>query len=322
MVLFPLYLSSLISLTGSFRAVRTIPRQLTPDLIVQPGDLDDWTNPYEYDDNDYYYILENYNTLIDSPDLRDAFNTRLCFKSRDALHTGPTSSGPMIGNQYGFGMSFGVDESLRDYLQNIPDGASFTLFNFGVYNTSRNNNIKIESTTFCPFLVNLGFSITTYFEFYDSNGALFEHATYTFAFNLWEEEHLSVQNIYLIDDAIADADSAYVTTTVSYSAVNFQTLEDIAQDAVDNAYVDGYNSGYGTGYTNGYNIGKNDGYALGSSSNSIIRNLLGSIIDTPIIYLRKLFGYELFGINLFGALTTVISLIVALSVFKLVKGIF
>lgn len=85
---------------------------------------------------------------------------------------------------------------------------------------------------------------------------------------------------------------------------------------------EGYGEGYGVGYQDGYGVGVNDGYSQGQSSNNAFRNLFGTLIDTPIIYLRKMFDYELFGISVFKALATVLSLIVALSVFRLVRGIF
>ena len=85
---------------------------------------------------------------------------------------------------------------------------------------------------------------------------------------------------------------------------------------------EGYAEGYGAGYQDGYGVGTQDGFSQGQSSQNSFRNLFGVLIDTPILYLRKMFDYELFGISVFKALATVISLIVALSVFRLVRGIF
>jgi len=89
-------------------------------------------------------------------------------------------------------------------------------------------------------------------------------------------------------------------------------LADYLEAAEDDTYDIGYQDGYENGYTDGQtNTGSNQ-----------FQKLLGVIIDTPIVYLRKMFGYELFGVNLFMALTTIVSLLVALSIFRLVKGIF
>lgn len=71
-------------------------------------------------------------------------------------------------------------------------------------------------------------------------------------------------------------------------------------------------------YNQGYYQGKEDGYALGGGND--FQKILGTIIDTPILYLRKFFGYEVFGVNLYGAIATIMSLIVALAVFRMIRS--
>lgn len=101
----------------------------------------------------------------------------------------------------------------------------------------------------------------------------------------------------------------------------YLTMDLHLQD-IESIYGQGYGSGYDHGVDDGYASGYDYGWSLGNSSSNSFRSLFGVLVDTPIIYLRKMFDYELFGISVFKALATVLSLIVALAVFRLVRGIF
>ena len=111
-----------------------------------------------------------------------------------------------------------------------------------------------------------------------------------------------------------------------YTSIHIVEMDIIRQYYENVGYDEGYDIGFvegeGSGYQTGYNVGYGEGYNVGQSSSNSFRNLLATIIDTPILYLRKMFDYELFGISVFQALATVISIIVALAVFRLVRGIF
>lgn len=78
------------------------------------------------------------------------------------------------------------------------------------------------------------------------------------------------------------------------------------------AYTSGYSNGYSNGYTNGYDVGLTDGMNNGVTFFS----LFGAIADTPLLMLRSLFNFELFGANL---LVVVLSLVTGLMVFYVVR---
>lgn len=90
------------------------------------------------------------------------------------------------------------------------------------------------------------------------------------------------------------------------------------EDGFENGKIAGAEIGYTQGYNDGYAIGRIDGYDLAESNDNDFFKLLGAVIDTPIVALRRLFSYEVFGVNLFQALMTIVSLIVALAIFKLI----
>ena len=76
-------------------------------------------------------------------------------------------------------------------------------------------------------------------------------------------------------------------------------------------YEIGNREGYNNGYNKGYEIGKNKGIEIGSSlaennTNAFI-NIIVAISNIPINILTSLFNFNLFGINLFGALTSLLS---------------
>lgn len=112
--------------------------------------------------------------------------------------------------------------------------------------------------------------------------------------------------------------------SINVNTQNDQVLIDFKVSLVDMdiALTDFYQEGYGTGYDIGYGEGYTNGYNIGHQGDTnTFRGLLGALIDTPILFLRKFFGYTVFGVDIYAALATMISLIVALSVFRLVRSI-
>ena len=92
-------------------------------------------------------------------------------------------------------------------------------------------------------------------------------------------------------------------------------------------YLNGYNAGYeqgkNDGYQNGLSVGNQQGYQTGyadglafATQNSTFNSLFGAIADTPVIFLRSLFNFDLFGMNMF---IIIMSLITGLIVIYIVK---
>lgn len=60
-------------------------------------------------------------------------------------------------------------------------------------------------------------------------------------------------------------------------------------------YDEGYDLGSSTGYTSGYNTGYNEG-ASGNNNFTFLK-LFGAVADTPIIVIRQLLGFDVFGVS-------------------------
>lgn len=77
-------------------------------------------------------------------------------------------------------------------------------------------------------------------------------------------------------------------------------------------YQTGVTGGYNNGYTNGYD----NGFLDGSNAGVTFFSLFGAIADTPLLMLRSLFNFDLFGANL---LVVILSLVTGLMVFYVVR---
>lgn len=83
-------------------------------------------------------------------------------------------------------------------------------------------------------------------------------------------------------------------------------------------YADGYNNGYSTGLTEGYSNGYAEGLRVGSGANADVKNLFGVLADTPIRFLKDMFNFELFGMNV---AVVILSCLTAICMFALIKKI-
>lgn len=98
----------------------------------------------------------------------------------------------------------------------------------------------------------------------------------------------------------------------------------------DSGYRDGIDNGYNEGYTDGYDTGMNDyydsryqqGYQDGINYESQLANrytfmsLFGAIADTPIMIMRNLLNFDVFGVS---AMTIVMSMITGCIVLFLIR---
>ena len=209
-----------------------------------------------------------------------------------------------------------------------------------------NNNVIVNTTTIVDFITIIGeynssanlFTIYLYspyaervapslFVNFNNELTLFNHTTYT----------LSSYDNSLIYDFEFD------TSTLNHDFsmdLTFYFVYTSAEDPVvtgdyGDGYADGYNQGYDDGYTqgtfvsfqdsydNGYNDGYRTGYAVGKNDGINISgynftSLFASISDTPILMIRRLFGFEIFGTSVMAIF---MSLFTALVVIKVIKRI-
>ena len=85
-------------------------------------------------------------------------------------------------------------------------------------------------------------------------------------------------------------------------------------DGNSQGYQEGYNAGHGVGYADGYNAGRNDG------SDYSFNGLIGAVIDAPVSAFTSLLNFELFGINILGLVTGLISVGIIILIVKICMG--
>lgn len=254
-----------------------------PNQLIKDGDVLSFNTQYDYYGNyPNYYIVDNYGYYNDYGSPRNIlFSGAVYYDNRT-----------MIGFPNALAFDFALD--LFDYDAN---NTSFLQIN---YNTAVSNNYL----TNVEYTINLSIFSMDYL-----NSDLY----YTFNIDLWKQHNdFETYNLEQLDYYYEEGDLQETTImiTVSWRYVDLTTIASYFEDM-------GYNIGYSEGYAQGLDYG----FSLGGDSQNAWRNILGAIIDTPILYLRKFFGYEVFGVNVYAMLATLISLIVALSIFRLIRSI-
>lgn len=85
-------------------------------------------------------------------------------------------------------------------------------------------------------------------------------------------------------------------------------------DGNSKGYEDGYKAGEIVGYGNGYNVG------LEYGTDYSFNGLIGAVIDAPVSAFTSLLNFELFGVNILGLVTGLLSLAVIVLIIKLCMG--
>ena len=83
-------------------------------------------------------------------------------------------------------------------------------------------------------------------------------------------------------------------------------------------YLDGQSAGYTAGYLDGETYGYSVGYNAGTQNGVSFMPLFGAIADTPVLIIRNLFSFDLFGVS---ALAIFMSLLTALVVIHFIRKV-
>ncbi len=106
----------------------------------------------------------------------------------------------------------------------------------------------------------------------------------------------------------------YLTDNSYYQAGYTDGYNQGTADGSNSGYSDGYSAGESVGYGNGYN----DGIIAGG--NYSFNSLIGAVIDAPVSAFTSLLNFELFGVNILGLITGLLSLAVIVLIIKLCMG--
>lgn len=134
----------------------------------------------------------------------------------------------------------------------------------------------------------------------------------------WDSTHnyalFSRVYFYLLNDLDSDLQDTYMDGYDQGYGTGYDTGY---QDGYENGGSESYQDGYDNGYITGYNIGKSDGISISQYS---FGSLFASISDTPILMIRRLFGFELFGTSLITVFVSLFTALVILMILKTVWG--
>lgn len=148
---------------------------------------------------------------------------------------------------------------------------------------------------------------------YDNGGLTLNPSNFTLNDELVIDIYLSVFNANIYLDYFENGDA-------TYESGYYNGYQQGYQEGYQNGNTDGTNSGYNNGYDDGWLNGYNSGYDFALTTHDFsFSNLFYSIGDTPILMIRRLFGFELFGVSL---ISVFMSLFTALIVIHIIKKVF
>lgn len=251
------------------------------------------------------------------------------------------------GPQYlHYSFDFQVDESILsnqvytlslNYNQQFSNKINFN-FTTNWTSTSHTTHLYVDSNILSNF--NVGFTYVAKLQYlYDD---IYFKTYFSPQYTLTTTDYAALYDTGFNQTFIND--NEYYGDFVVSVDVYLQLISNIDFDDTDNAYANGFNTGYDNGYDNGYQDGYNDGntsgydegYNNGYQSGNVngynngyntalsthsfsFTNLFASISDTPILMIRRLFGFELFGVSL---ISVFMSLFTALIVIHVIKKVF
>lgn len=262
------------------------------------------------------------------------------FNENVSLHTGTNS----VDNPYlpsdtlayvqfdsrdsGYAPLYEYEDLTSSLLYN--DGSDLRkVFNFSLYDTGEGYGFTFYGRG------NYGFDFRIEIDLY---GTGIHNYTYFSPILNYYERDLFDFGFPLTYDAVNSNNYFFITFFIY--PVNENLYNAANPTSVDSGYSDGYNNGYKYGYDNGYN----DGFAEGSSENSTssynigyssgynegytigvnsthqytFGKFFGAIADVPILYIRNLLGFEIFGVQ---AITILMSMITACLVLYLLRKV-
>lgn len=190
------------------------------------------------------------------------------------------------------------------------------IFHPPVNDTNYDLQLTYSLLTFQNFGYNYVFGVTggsgignNNYEYFMSNYFFVENLSSpkSFLFTLLGSDQLSYQEGY---------NTGY---DVGYIAGENKGYTDGAEDGYDFGYDDGYSQGYDAGEIFGYQ----DGFSAGQDSDSTATTIFAGVLDVsmiPVNVFLLMFNYEVFGINIAGFITGLITIAMIIIIIRFVLG--
>lgn len=144
-------------------------------------------------------------------------------------------------------------------------------------------------------------------------------------FRAWHTQGQS-NNVYLRALGVYVGSSTVTSETplnayLAYAQAVYTTWLDtkaLYDELAQQAYNEAYNAGYGNGKADGYVEGYNKGVADTQDSNNTFGAFFNSAFQAPLNFLQGLFGWELFGVNLWALLKALFTIIIAFTLITII----
>ncbi len=247
-------------------------------------------------------------------------------------------------NQVSFDL-FNVDTSSIDYWSFNPQSVVFDFSNSGVVEVSASNssysnpnrdplNSIPDLRSFYPrqFRVSFvgydigigGAAFEIGVEFYNNVSGASQYI-----FILIDTNFIELGSFYYTSRGL-DTDSGYVPIYgATFGEITYQDGYNAGYDegfsygkdiGRDEGREMGYDEGFSNGRTAGYNAGLADGFTAGvnSANEYTFQGLIGAVFDAPIQAFQGLFSFEILGVDLSGFLLSLLTVMIALSIIKLI----
>lgn len=118
---------------------------------------------------------------------------------------------------------------------------------------------------------------------------------------------------------------------LTFTLLDEVTYSTISASNLSSSFDEGYDEGYDVGYDFGYSTGKQEGYAQGfdyakdlyENSDAQINSIFGGILDIgmlPLQFFLSVFNFEIFGINLSGFVSALLSVAIVIIITRIILG--
>lgn len=155
----------------------------------------------------------------------------------------------------------------------------------------------------------------------------FDSNTKTFTFQLDDTRQLSRLDtisisFYKVNNSIATQYPLSMKVVASQFSLGYQAgyeeSDKFHKDEYDKGLNAGYDNGFQVGYESGYDVGYNEG-STDSLNKTGLPGFFSLILQYPIDFFKSIFNFEIMGINLFGLITFILSVGLAVYVWRRFK---
>ena len=277
--------------------------------------------PFYFNNSGYKYFPSRYR-LYNLKTIKNSNNSwRLSFTERLDVYNNDTLYMYFSSREQSFNWDLNQNNSNAVFYTRSPSNTSSNFYVYMQYSYTIGNTQGLGDIVGCTY---------GSFEFGDYS-AFFDQINYSINFSSsdWTPYANQDSTMFMINyfDSNFSNFSIFfrLSLTTAYAGLLAPRTYFFANDNSNDyqlGYQDGFLSGVGTGsnesYNNGYDIGYDAGYNVGfnegesSGANYSFVSLIGAVVDAPVKAFMGLFNFEVFGIDMRGFITGILTFCLAM----------